>query len=487
MTSPLPRVSQAHKEATFVRVSPAIAPEGKLRNRLVSLAAISPLAKTTQKAGRNTLSQESLPKSNGRSTRAFKSRARNLKLHKALAQTKAIATSTPRSVGPEKSKEKDDEKKSFALVEPPPQELRVFDLTESEHPKETIQYDALTKTFYSKGMVISIQEFQKKIGKCRDTDFIISFEESILSKEVCSAIGALSNLQQLILQGCTFVAKDDERFTDIRLDFLSDTTGLQNLEISHTDEASTTVHLVALNTEILAALRVLDLSCSKLSPEFSELQSLFQLNRLILKGCANVDDRSLLQVAGIINLQFLDLSGCIALTPQGLKEFAQKRQQNITAKRVVTPITCLALDDMEDKFTDAHLVFLKHMQGLKVLSLQYSNHFLGSGLSHMPKTVQVLDLRECRNVRVEQLQRVLTSNMRSINVNGCPLFDAHSVQRLRDVRTRHNVTGEIVFTEATSSQEVDWLGAELRKLQLQTFDPEVGDPAFQEQCFCAIL
>lgn len=373
-----------------------------------------------------------------------------------------------------KPHEKDDEKKAPAQV---PQHVA----------KEAISYNTLTKTFYSKGMVISNEEFQKKVVRCEASDFSISFEEATLGEEVLQTIAKLSNLQQLILQGCTFIAKDGDKFTDVSLTFLSETSSLQNLEISQTNKTNTRLRFDGLHAEALTALKVLDLGGSKLLPEFGELSSLFQLNRLILKNCVDVNDKSLLQVAQIISLQLLDLSGCTALTPPGLKAFAQKREKELSARRVITPITCLALDDMGDKFTDAHLVFLTHMNGLKVLSLQYSNTFSGSGLSYMPKTVVALDLRECANVRISELQKVLKWNMSSINVSGCQQVRDELVQRLREERARHNLTGEIVFAEIGPEDQVDWLASQLRKLNLHTFDPQVNAADSSGSGACVIL
>jgi hypothetical protein len=331
--------------------------------------------------------------------------------------------------------------------------------------KETIDYNALSKTFRSKDEVIDTRELRSKLDAISEPFIHISFVNCTLSDEALDVIGKLTNLQTLELVGCSFIGKDEIRLSEITLGFLSHSLRLQILKII---SPRAIVHLTHLNPTALGDLQVLDVSHANQNPEVEHLLKLGRLKSLSLKGASQLTDRALLRLAELQSLQQLVLSGCTALTGAGLTGFAQQRVHAVTTKKV-SPITYLALDGML-KLTDRDLAFLSHMKGLQALSLRHCPDLFGTTLSKLPATVKVLDLSRCRNLRVDQLKENLKHKLRSINLQDCPFAGERLVQSLKEARIEKN--GEILWTKVTSpgrvrTEDVDWLTAEFEKLSLQ--------------------
>ena len=179
----------------------------------------------------------------------------------------------------------------------------------------------------------------------------------------------------------------------------------------------------------LPQLHTLDLSCyDELSDELTDsemvhLAGLTQLQKLDLFDCLQFTDAGLVYIAGLFQLKELSLSGCRQLTDAGLVHLA-----GLTQLKTLNLRGCRQL-------TDAGLVHLAGLTQLEELSLRGCRQLTDAGLAYIASgltQLRILNLRGYKQLTDAGLIHLEgLTQLKTLDISGCKQITDAAVTKLQ--------------------------------------------------------
>lgn len=150
------------------------------------------------------------------------------------------------------------------------------------------------------------------------------------------------------------------------------------------------------------------------------------------------------------NITDADLMHLNGLPPEYLCLRSSRNLTDIALKALEDCKNLTQLDLTDCKFTGSGLDYLKNLQHLTSLSLDWCDNLSDIGFSHLGKlsSLKYLSLRECQNLSYKKLNCLTELSLTHLEMSNCELKDTGSIKFKSDTLTKLEIDG-CDITDAT--------------------------------------